>query len=282
MLQGVLYVVATPMGNLDDVTYRAIRVLQEVDLIAAEDTRHTRLLLERYGIRRSLLALHEHNEYARTQQLLEKLQAGASIALVSDAGTPLISDPGFPLVREANAQAIKVVPIPGPCASICALSAAGLPTDRFLFAGFPPRQAAQRLSWLGELRQETATLIFYESSHRITATLADMSEVFGATREAVIARELTKIHETFLHGGISDLIQRLSADPDQRRGEFVLIVQGHVRQPEELITLDMASFLRALGEEMPVKQAANLAAKLTGYKKNDLYQRILEIKQGNM
>jgi 16S rRNA (cytidine1402-2'-O)-methyltransferase len=213
---------------------------------------------------------------------LEKLQAGASIALVSDAGTPLISDPGFPLVREANAQAIKVVPIPGPCASICALSAAGLPTDRFLFAGFPPRQAAQRLSWLDELRQETATLIFYESSHRITATLADMSKVFGATREAVIARELTKIHETFLHGGISDLIQRLSADPDQRRGEFVLIVHGHVRQPEELITLDMASLLQALGEEMPVKQAANLAAKLTGYKKNDLYQRILEIKQGNM
>ena len=281
MLQGVLYVVATPMGNLDDVTYRAVRVLQEVDLIAAEDTRHTRLLLERYGIRTPLLALHEHNEYARTQQLLEKLQAGVSIALVSDAGTPLISDPGFPLVREANDQAIKIVPIPGPCASICALSAAGLPADRFLFAGFPPRQAAQRLHWLEALARETGTLIFYESSHRITATLAAMSEVFGAAREAVIARELTKIHETFLHGSISELLQRVTADPDQRRGEFVLIVHGYVRQAEERISLELASLLQALGAEMPVKQAANLAAKLTGYKKNDLYQRILEINAGN-
>ncbi len=282
MLQGVLYVVATPMGNLDDVTYRAVRVLQEVDLIAAEDTRHTRLLLERYGVRTPVMALHEHNEHARTDQLVEKLLAGVSIALVSDAGTPLISDPGFLLVREANGKAIKVVPIPGPCASICALSAAGLPTDRFLFAGFPPRQTAERLRWLGNLTQETATLIFYESSHRITATLADMLEVFGATRDMVIARELTKIHETFLHGSLGELLQRVTEDSNQRRGEFVLMVHGLVRQAEEKITLDMTSLLRVLGSEMSVKQAATLAAKLTGHKKNDLYQRILVMKEGNL
>lgn len=278
MSKGVLYVVATPMGNLDDVTYRAVRVLREVDLIAAEDTRHTRLLLERFDIRTSLLALHEHNEYKRMGLLLEKLHAGLTLALVSDAGTPLISDPGFPLVREATRQAIKVVPIPGPCAAICALSAAGLPTDRFLFAGFPPRQSAQRLRWLEGLAQQAATLVFYESSHRILATLTDMLKVFGETREAVVARELTKIHETFLHGSLGGVLQQITDDPNQRRGEFVLIIHGRMQQTDDQITLEMETLLQVLSGEMPVKQAANLVARLSGQKKNDLYQRIIKFK----
>ena len=280
MSEGVLYVVATPMGNLEDVTYRAIRVLQEVDLIAAEDTRQTRLLLDHYAIRTPMLSFHEHNETARLQSLLDKLAAGQALALVSDAGTPLISDPGFPLVREAVTRGIKVVPIPGPCAAICALSAAGLPTDRFVFAGFPPRQAGQRLHWLEALAQETATLIFYESSHRILSSLEAMVQVFGAGRQGVIARELTKIHETFLSGEISELLVRVSQDPNQQRGEFVLLIQGCGQHATDQITLNIDALLQVLEAELPVKQAAGLAASLTGYKKNDLYHRILEIRRG--
>jgi 16S rRNA (cytidine1402-2'-O)-methyltransferase len=266
------------MGNLDDITYRAVRVLKEVDLIAAEDTRHTRLLLDRYAIVTAMLAFHEHNEQARTPQLLDKLHAGLSIAMVSDAGTPLISDPGYPLIREARAQDIKVVPIPGPCASICALSAAGMPTDRFLFVGFPPRQAGQRQRWLRNLKQTEATLVFYESSHRLLATLSDMSEVFGASREMVIARELTKLHETFLYGTVGELFQCITQEPDQRRGEFVLLIQGVEPEPAEQISLEIEKLLQVLGTQMPIKQAVNLAIKLTGRKKNDLYQKILKIK----
>ena len=280
MSEGVLYVVATPMGNLEDVTYRAIRVLQEVDLIAAEDTRQTRLLLDHYGIRTPMQAFHEHNESARTPALLEQLISGLKLALVSDAGTPLISDPGFPLVREAVTRGIKVVPIPGPSAAICALAAAGLPTDRFLFVGFPPRQVGRRLHWLESLAQEAATLIFYESSHRILSTLEAMLQVFGMTRQGVIARELTKIHETFLYGDISELLARVSADPNQQRGEFVLLVQGCERRAADQLILDVEVLLQVLGEALPVRQAAGLAAILTGHKKNDLYHRILEIRKG--
>jgi 16S rRNA (cytidine1402-2'-O)-methyltransferase len=268
------------MGNLEDVTYRAVRVLQEVDEIAAEDTRQTRLLLDHYGIRTPMLAFHEHNENVRTQSLLERLCGGESLALVSDAGTPLVSDPGFPLVREAVARGIRVVPIPGACAAICALSAAGLPPDRFLFVGFPPRQAGQRLHWLEALAQESATLIFYESSHRILATLEAMEQVFGGERRAVIARELTKIHETFLHDGLAGLAQRVALDADQRRGEFVVLVQGREQRAESRLSLELDNLLDILGTAMPVKQAANLAADLTGLKKNDLYQRILKIRDG--
>jgi 16S rRNA (cytidine1402-2'-O)-methyltransferase len=266
------------MGNLEDITQRALRVLREVDLIAAEDTRHTRILLQHYAIKTPLLALHEHNEIARVEPLLEQMRTGVVIALVSDAGTPLISDPGFPLVREAIHQGFNVVPIPGPCASICALSAAGLPTHRFLFVGFPPRQAKRRQQWLKELATQSATLIFYESSHRLLATLADMQAVFGAQREAVIARELTKLHETFLSGPLTELRERVQQDPNQQKGEFVLLIHGVDPRRESMISLEMAHIIEVLGSALPVKQAASLAAKLTGEKKNDIYQRILKNK----
>jgi 16S rRNA (cytidine1402-2'-O)-methyltransferase len=268
------------MGNLEDVTYRAIRVLQEVDLIAAEDTRQTRLLLDHYGIRTPMQAFHEHNESARTPALLEQLISGLKLALVSDAGTPLISDPGFPLVREAVTRGVRIVPIPGPCAAICALSAAGFPTDRFLFVGFPPRQVGQRLRWLESLAKEPATLIIYESSHRILNTLEAMLQVFGMDRRGVIARELTKIHETFLGGELGELRERVREDPNQQRGEFVLLVQGCEQRAADQLSLDVEVLLQVLGAALPVKQAAGLAATLTGDRKNDLYHRILEIRKG--
>ncbi len=282
MSEGVLYVVATPIGNLDDVTFRAVKVLQSVNLIAAEDTRHTRPLLRHYGIQTPMVAVHEHNEQERLPALLDRLESGESLALVSDAGTPLISDPGFPLVREAVRRGIRVIPIPGPSALISALSAAGLPTDRFLFAGFPPRHASRRLSWLKALTQESSTLVFYESSHRILATLSDMAQAFGETRDAVIGRELTKLHETFLRGTLSQLLTRVQEDPDQRRGEFVILIHGSDRQAGEMVAVDEAFILRVLAAELPVKQAASLAARITGRKKNDLYQRILKIKGQNL
>ncbi len=282
MSKGLLYVVATPIGNLDDVTFRAVKVLQEVDLIAAEDTRHTRPLLRLHGIATPLIALHEHNELEKSAQLLNRLVRGESLALVSDAGTPLISDPGFPLVREATRQGVRVVPIPGPSALICALSAAGLPTDRFLFAGFPPRQSAQRLAWLRGYQQETATLLCYESSHRIVAALTDMAEVFGVQREAVVAREMTKLHETFLYGTLVELLERVVNDRDQQRGEFVILIHGFSGQAADGMVVDTDKILEVLSAELPVKQAAALTARITGQKKNELYQRILRKKQNQM
>ncbi|MCU7796664.1 MAG: 16S rRNA (cytidine(1402)-2'-O)-methyltransferase, partial [Candidatus Thiodiazotropha sp. (ex Myrtea spinifera)] len=224
--KGVLYVVATPIGNLGDISMRAVEILREVDLIAAEDTRHTKPLLRHYAIDTPMQSFHEHNERAQVAKLTEVLQSGRSVALVSDAGTPLISDPGFPLVREAAGLGIRIVPVPGPSAIICALSAAGLPTDRFLFAGFPPRNQGQRRDWLGELIRERATLVFYESSHRIVASLKAMVEVFGGEREAVIAREVTKLHETFLRGSLDELLSQVEQDENQRKGEFVILVAG--------------------------------------------------------
>jgi 16S rRNA (cytidine1402-2'-O)-methyltransferase len=274
--KGVLYVVATPIGNLDDITYRAVKLLREVDLIAAEDTRHSHRLLQHYSIVTPMTSLHEHNEQARIPGLLERLSTGDSIALLSDAGTPLISDPGFPLVREARRTGIDVVPLPGPNAAVCALSAAGLPSDRFLFAGFPPKQGAQRRRWLEALAREQATLVFYESSHRILESLKQMAEVFGPDRSGVIARELTKLHETFLHGKLSELVALLEEDDNQRRGEFVLLLHGHAGDREEELSLDADRILEVLGAELPVGQAAKLSAQLTGMKKNELYQRLLE------
>ncbi|EGV51669.1 ribosomal RNA small subunit methyltransferase I [endosymbiont of Riftia pachyptila (vent Ph05)] len=273
--KGVLYVVATPIGNLDDLSRRAVKVLSTVDLIAAEDTRHTRPLLRHYGIATPMMAFHEHNEREAMERLLQRLAQGEQVALVSDAGTPLISDPGFPLVREARQRGIEVVAVPGPSAAIAALSVAGLPTDRFLFAGFPPRQGAQRRHWLEALLKETATLVFYESSHRIKASLADMAAVFGSERQAVIARELTKLHETVLSGSLSSLIEQVEADANQRKGEFVLLLAG--AEPVNVTDsgADAERILRVLVGELPLKQAAALTAKITGLKKNALYQQAL-------
>jgi len=276
--EGVLYVVATPIGNLQDMSLRAIDILKSVDLVAAEDTRHTRKLFTYHGIATPLLAVHEHNERDVTGRLLARLAAGERIALVSDAGTPLISDPGFVLVRAAREAGVRVVPVPGASALVTALSVSGLPTDRFRFEGFlPPRQAARRQR-LQTLRAQAVTLVFYESSHRIVEALADMADCLGAARRAVIARELTKTYETIHAGTLAELLDWLQADTNQQKGEFVVLVHGVEIDPEQL---DAAAryALEVLLEELPLRQASALAARITGAPKNRLYEYGLELKK---
>lgn len=274
---GRLYIVATPIGNRDDITLRAIEVLRSVDRILAEDTRHSRRLLDHIGVNRPLIAVHEHNELQAVERLVGWLLAGESLALISDAGTPLISDPGFPLVRACRAHGIGVVPVPGASALLAALSVSGLPTDRFRFEGFLPRRQQARLTALQSLTHETVTLVFYESSHRVLETLHDMLSVFGGGREAVLARELTKLHETVLSGALGDLVAQVEADENQRRGEFVLLVAGVAEGDAADTRPEADALLRILLDDLPVKQAAGLAARITGQKKNLLYQRALEL-----
>jgi 16S rRNA (cytidine1402-2'-O)-methyltransferase len=269
---GVLYVVATPIGNLGDVTERALAVLRQVDIIAAEDTRHARRLLTHFGIQAELRSYHEYNEADSVQGLLRMLDGGRDLALISDAGTPLISDPGFVLVRAARARGLRVVPIPGANAAVCALSAAGLPSDRFLFLGFPPRTSAKCRDWLASVASEPGTLIFYESGKRAERTLGDLAAVLGGTRRAVVARELTKHFETFLSGTLEELAQRLADDEEQRLGELVLLVQGADPAGGAAQTQEEDRVLGILAAELPLKQAATLAARITGGSKNRLYQ----------
>lgn len=274
---GVLYVVATPIGNLEDISARALRILGEVDAIAAEDTRHTGQLLAHFAINTPLFSLHEHNEHARLAQVVARLQAGQSLALVSDAGTPLISDPGFPLVRELRRQGLPVVPIPGTSSILAALSVAGLPTDRFIFEGFLPAKSAARLERLQAVLQEERTLIFLESSHRIAATLADMADTFGAERPGVIARELTKRFEEVYSAPLGELIEWLGADPHRNRGEFVVLVQGAPAVANEVNTLETRQLLTALLEELPMGRAVAVAVKATGLKRKALYELALTL-----
>jgi 16S rRNA (cytidine1402-2'-O)-methyltransferase len=276
---GVLYIVATPIGNLQDISARALEVLKSVSLVAAEDTRHSKKLLSHYGIGTSLQSVHEHNERDVTDRLVQKLTAGTDIALVSDAGTPLISDPGYHLVRAARQAGIRVVPVPGPAALIAALSVAGLPTDRFVFEGFLPAKQTARRQRLQGLAAETATLVFYESSHRIVASLADMADCLGGDREATLARELTKTFETVLTGSLLDLLGQLQADSHQQKGEFVVMLQG--ASPRDPAAIDAASeqMLAVLLSELPLKQAASLGARITGVSKNVLYEQGLKIKK---
>ena len=275
---GTLYVVATPIGNLEDMTPRAIRVLSEVDLIAAEDTRHSGKLLKHFGIEAKTEALHEHNERSQVPRLIEILQAGKSIAFITDAGTPLVSDPGFHLVRSARQAGLTVIPVPGACAAIAALSTAGLPSDRFVFEGFPPAKSAARRAVFEKLREETRTLIFYESPHRILESLGEMTEIFGPGREAVLARELTKQFETVRSGTLTELSEWVVRDPHQQLGEFVILVHGVPREEREAVDEEAERILRILIEELPVSQAAALAAKITGLKKNRLYEYALNLK----
>ena len=270
--------VATPMGNLADISHRALDTLGRVDLIAAEDTRHTAVLLAHHGLRTPLTACHEHNEARLVPRLLERLAAGEDLALVSDAGTPLISDPGYPLVAAARAAGFRVVPIPGPNAAICALSAAGLPSDRFLFLGFPPRTAGKRREEFATLARETGTLVFYEAGNRVLETLADLALILGDERRAVVARELTKRFETFLAGTLADLPPRIAADADQQKGEFVLLVAGC--RDQDTVAAEGERVLRILAGTLPLKQAAALAAEITGDKKNRLYALGLEAGEG--
>lgn len=268
--------VATPIGNRDDITLRAIETLRRVDRIVAEDTRHSRPLLEHLGIRRPLMALHEHNEDAAARRVVSHLRDGESLALISDAGTPLISDPGFPLVRACREAGIGVVPVPGASALLAALSVSGLPTDRFRFEGFLPRKSAARRARLETLHDETATLVFYESSHRVRETLNDLVAVFGAARDAVLARELTKLHETVAARPLGALRDWVAADDDQCRGELVLLLAGSAETGSRC-TLETDALLQLLLDELPLKQAATLAARITGGKKNSLYQRALQL-----
>ena len=267
---GTLHVVATPIGNLNDLSPRALETLRGVAAICAEDTRHTRQLLSHFGIEQSLVALHEHNEAGIAERIVARLQAGESLALVSDAGTPLVSDPGFRLVAAARAAGIRVSPVPGPCALVAALSAAGLPSDRFAFEGFLPAKTGARRERLAQLAGETRTLIFYESSHRIEEALADAVVAFGADRPAAVARELTKLFETVLSGGLGELHARVAADADQRKGEFVLLVQGVVDDTEAKIAEGRRVYAQ-LNAHLPPSTAAKLAAEITGAPRKALY-----------
>jgi len=278
---GTLFVVATPIGNRGDLTERARETLAGVELIAAEDTRHTGQLLAQLGIRTPLVALHEHNEAARAEELVARLAAGARIALVSDAGTPLISDPGFRLVASAAAAGVTVVPVPGACAAVAALSVAGLPTDRFVFEGFLPAKSAARRARLAALSAEPRTLVFYEAPHRVAETLADLAAVFGAARAAVLARELTKLHETVYRGALAELVTRAGTDPNMARGEAVLVVAGAPEatggEGADLGRLDR--LLAGLLSGLPLSQAVDLAAEVSGERRNRVYERALALKR---
>jgi len=267
---GTLFVVATPIGNLGDLSPRAQDTLRAVAAICAEDTRHTRQLLSHFGIERPLLALHEHNEGEVAEKLVTRLQAGDSLALVSDAGTPLISDPGYRLVRAARAAGIRVSPIPGACAAIAALSVAGLASDRFVFEGFLPAKGAARRARLQELAAETRTLVFYESAHRIDDALEDLRTVFGGARRAVLARELSKLFETVRDGSLDELAAFVAGDANQRKGEFVLLIAGDNDADARRIAEGRRLYAK-LGEHLPPSTAAKLAAELSGASRKALY-----------
>jgi 16S rRNA (cytidine1402-2'-O)-methyltransferase len=278
---GSLYVVATPIGNLDDMSVRALKVLREVALIAAEDTRHSLRLMQHFGIATPLAACHEHNEREEGSRFITRLLAGDDVALISDAGTPLISDPGYHLVRQARAAGIQVVPVPGACALIAALSAAGLPSDRFIFEGFLPAKSVGRRSRLELLKEEPRTLIFYEAPHRILECLQDLEDIFGAERPAVLGRELTKTFETLKGLPLGDLRAFVEADSNQQRGECVVLVAGWSEpEGEDVIGAEARRVLDLLLQEMPLKRAAAVAAEITGVRKNLLYQVALDKQKG--
>mgnify|MGYP001818734409 CR=1 FL=1 len=275
-MSGTLFVVATPIGNLEDLSPRARQTLAEVDLVAAEETRHTGRLLLHLGLKTRLFALHEHNEARVAVALIEQLKDGTSVALVSDAGTPLVSDPGYRLVLAAHANGIAVSPVPGPSAVTAALSISGLPTDRFAFEGFPPAKSVARRKWLQDRAAEPRTLVFFEAVHRIGATLADMVDVFGADRQAFLGRELTKLHEQCRRASLGELLDEVSDGAIVSKGEFVIAVQGTGAAAASSIDADR--LLTELADALPPKKAAAIAARVTGEKRNALYQRLLEIR----
>ena len=270
MTSGVLYVVATPIGNLEDFSPRAVRILQEVELILAEDTRHSSGLLAHFGIDTPIMGFHEHNERKFVTRIIEKLQAGKTVALISDAGTPLINDPGYGLVSTAHTEGINVIPIPGPSAVICALSASGLPTDRFVYEGFLPGKSAARKKRLVQLSKEQRTLVFYEVPHRICDSIMDMMICFGAGREATLAKELTKRYETIRKDTLENLLAWLKGEDDRKKGEFVLLVQGS--SSREIDESECIRVLNILLQSLSVKEAAAIAARILDESKNRMYQ----------
>ena len=275
---GSLYIVATPIGNLADISQRALDILAQVDVIACEDTRHTGKLLSNFSIKNRTLSLHDHNERQRQEQIATMLKEGKSIALVSDAGTPLISDPGFHIVKYLRSQDLPVVPIPGPCALITALCASGLPTDRFSFEGFLPSKSGARKITLAALANEPRTMVFYDAPRRAIDTVADIVEVLGAERQIVIARELTKTFETIHNDTAGNLLAWLQEDANQLKGEMVLIIEGHKVDPNA-ISPQIITTLKLLLEELPPKKACAIAASIYGVKKNTLYDVALTMKE---
>ncbi len=279
-MSGTLFVVATPIGNLGDMVPRAVTILQTVDLIACEDTRHTGRLLTHFSIDKPLVAYHDHSDVARMQRILGTLEEGKQVALVTDAGTPLVSDPGYQLVRLARERGIEVCPIPGACAAIAALSVAGLPSDRFAFEGFLPAKAGARRKRLEGLVGESRTLIFYEAPHRVMEAVGDLRAVFGADREGFLAREISKAFETFTAGTLGELESHIAADANQQRGEMVIIVRGANAVDTDVGQAEHMRVLTLLMAELPLRQAANLAARITGASKNALYQQALALRDG--
>lgn len=278
--EGTLWVVATPIGNLEDLSPRARRILAEVDRVLCEDTRHTGRLLAACGIAARMSSVHEHNEARQVPGLVEALRDGESMALVSDAGTPLVSDPGFRLVQAVSAAGIRVCPVPGPCAAVAALSIAGLPTDRFVFEGFVPARSSGRRSALEAVAGEPRTLVFYESGQRLAAFLRDAAGILGGGRPAVIARELTKLHETVYRGHLGDLAERLAGDGDATRGELVVLVGGAVSGRSDEAEILLETVLPMLLEELPPSRAVRIAARLTGLPRRRVYDRALELGAG--
>ncbi len=279
---GTLYVVATPIGNLGDVSARAKETLAAVDVVAAEDTRHSGRLLAMLGIERRMLSLHEHNEAARAAEIVAALRDGRIVALESDAGTPLVSDPGYRVVAAVRDAGLRVVPIPGACAAVAALSIAGLPTDRFCFEGFLPSRAAARRARLQALAREPRTLVFYEAPHRVAETLADLAAAFGADRPAVLARELTKLHESTYADALGALAARAGTDADMNRGESVLVVGGAAADEaaDEAGAPDVRALLVALLAELPVSRAVDVVVKATGRRRNRIYELALALRAG--
>lgn len=268
---GTIYLVATPIGNLDDFSRRATEILAAVDLIAAEDTRHSVTLLKHYGIRTPMTAYHEHNETKKTPEIIERVKTGQNVALVSDAGTPLVSDPGYRLVRAAHRAEITVTTVPGPCAAIAALTVSGLPTDTFCFRGFPPGKSGARRKQFESDREIPATLIYYESPHRIVDSLKDMRDIFGEARAGTVARELTKKFETIKAGTLGGLVDWISRDQNQQKGEFAVVVEGAVAGESMLDRLTQRMLLR-LADEFPPKKAATIVSDITGIRKKVLYE----------
>ncbi len=277
-MNGKLYVVATPIGNLADFSFRAIEILKQVDLIAAEDTRHVQMLLKHYGINNKLISLHQHNEEKASPGLVEKLKQGLNIALVSDAGTPLLSDPGMPLVKLAKQEGLEVSPIPGACALIAALSVSGIAVSRFIFEGFLPRTSSARKTFFTSRKNESATWVFYESSHRILAALKDMVEIISGDRRIVIARELTKLYETIINDSLDNALELVTNNSNMQKGEFVVIVEGIVIEKKTgVITEEQLRILSVLLRECSVKTAVAMAVEITGCRKKVLYQAALEL-----
>jgi 16S rRNA (cytidine1402-2'-O)-methyltransferase len=272
---GVLYVVATPIGNLQDMSARALAVLRSVDFIAAEDTRHSARLLQHFNIKSQLLAAHQHNENQVAEKILHKLASGQQGALITDAGTPGISDPGHLIVRKLQQAGVRLVPIPGPCALVTALSVSGLPADQFVFLGFLAAKAAARSKQLTKLQLETRTMVFYEAPHRIMSCLVDMQSVFGVERKVVVTRELTKLYESLYVGSFQHVIATLAAAKTEQQGEFVIVVAGCEQKSTQAMDEPTLQVLQTLLSELPTKQAVALAAKITGKSKNKLYAWVL-------